>query len=122
MRKEYRKGILENQEQYREEFKAMLGWPLVGYHEDGIPSVTSIRLAKEDGYTIYRMTFRILGTVDVTGLYFEIDGEDKRPLVIAQHGGWGSPEQISNFFGDTENYNHMAERVLARGVHVFAPQ
>ena len=122
MRREYRKGILENQEQYREEFKAMLGWPLVGYHEDGIPRVTSVRLAKEDGYTVYRMTFRILGTVDVTGLYFEIDGAEKRPLVIAQHGGWGSPEQISNFFGDTENYNHMAERVLARGVHVFAPQ
>ena len=121
-RKEYRKDIMGEQEKYRQALKAMLGWPLVDHHDDGLPSVTKVKLAKENDYTIYRMTFKILGTVDITGLYFEIDGNEKRPLVIAQHGGWGAPEQISNFYGDTENYNHMAERVLAKGVHVFAPQ
>lgn len=121
-RKEYRKDIMSDPERYREEFKGMLGWPLVGHHSEGLPSVVKTKLAEENGYTIYRMTFTVLGTVEVTGLYFEINGSEKRPLVIAQHGGWGSPEQISNFFGDTENYNHMAERVLERGVHVFAPQ
>ena len=121
-RKEYRKDIMRTPEKYREVFKSMLGWPLVDHVDEGLPDVTSVMLAHENGYTIYRMTFRLLGTVDVTGLYFELDGNEKRPLVIAQHGGWGSPEQISNLYGDTENYNHMAERVLERGAHVFAPQ
>ena len=121
-RKEYRKDIMSDPEKYREAFKTMLGWPLVGHRDEGLPDVTSVELAHENGYTIYRMTFRILGTVDVTGLYFEMDGNEKRPLVIAQHGGWGAPEQISNLYGDTENYNHMVERVLEKGVHVFAPQ
>jgi alpha-L-fucosidase len=121
-RKEYRKDIMRTPEKYREAFKSMLGWPLVDHVDEGLPDVTSVMLAHENGYTIYRMTFRLLGTVDVTGLYFELDGNEKRPLVIAQHGGWGSPEQISNLYGDTENYNHMAERVLERGAHVFAPQ
>ena len=121
-RKEYRKDIFKDQEKYRDAFKSMLGWPLVDHHDEGLPGVSSVKLAEENGYKIYRMTFTVLGTVQVTGLYFEIDGSEKRPLVIAQHGGWGSPEQISNFYGDTENYNHMAERVLERGAHVFAPQ
>ena len=121
-RKEYRKDIMRTPEKYRAAFKSMLGWPLVDHVDEGLPDVTSVRLAHENGYTIYRMTFRLLGTANVTGLYFELDGNEKRPLVIAQHGGWGSPEQISNLYGDTENYNHMAERVLERGAHVFAPQ
>ena len=121
-RKEYRSDIMRTPEKYREAFKSMLGWPLVDHIDEGLPDVMSVMLAHENGYTIYRMTFRFLGTVDVTGLYFELDGNEKRPLVIAQHGGWGSPEQISNLYGDTENYNHMAERVLERGAHVFAPQ
>ena len=56
-----------------------------------------------------------------TGLFFQKD-EKKRPLVIVQHGGLGTPEFISNFYDDTANYNHMLERVVQYDVHAFAPQ
>ena len=44
-------------------------------------------------------------------------------FVLVQHGGKGSPELVSGVYdGDTANYNHMLERVIAQGVHAFAPQ
>ena len=57
IRKEYFKDIFANQEKYRNDFKAMLGWPLAGYKSEGIPNVVSELLSKEDGYDIYRMQF-----------------------------------------------------------------
>jgi hypothetical protein len=41
--------------------------------------------------------------------------------VIAQHGGLGTPELCSGFFG-SDNYNDMTRRILRKGVAVFAPQ
>ena len=46
---------------------------------------------------------------------------DPVPLVLSQHGGLGTPELCSNFFGSA-NYNDMTRRVLRHGVAVFAPQ
>lgn len=121
-RKEYVKNIFEDQERYREDFKKMLGWPLVDCDTSGLPSVKSVKLSEESGYSIYRMQFEIFDGVNMTGLYFRINGEEKRPLVLVQHGGLGTPELISGFYGDTINYNRMLERVIAQGVHAFAPQ
>ena len=122
VRKEYAKDIMLDPEKYREDFKRMLGWPLVDHHDDRLPSVRLEKLAREDGYTIYRMNFDILDGLEMSGLYFEMD-EEKRPLVLVQHGGLGTPEHISAFYdGDTANYNHMLERVIAHRVHAFAPQ
>jgi dienelactone hydrolase len=99
-----------------------LGWPLVGHRDEGLPSVRATKLADEAEYSIYRMSFEILEGLELTGLYFEKHGEEARPLVLVQHGGAGTPELISSMYGDTENYNHMLERVIAHGVHAFAPQ
>lgn len=55
------------------------------------------------------------------GILFLQKGEEKRPLVISQHGGLGTPEFCSGFF-DSENYNDMTRRILRKGVHVFCPQ
>ena len=67
-RGEYRKDIMREPEKYRDAFKSMLGWPLVGHHSEGLPGVTSVKLAHENGYTVYRMTFRILGTFKKTSI------------------------------------------------------
>lgn len=121
-RRAYAKDIFKTPEKYREDFKRMLGWPLVD-HEDGELPVRSTKLSREEGYTIYRMELEILEGLVMTGLYFELDGEEKKPLVIVQHGGLGTPEHIAGIDDtDTSNYNRMLERVLAQGVHVFAPQ
>jgi len=122
VRKEYIKDIFSRQEEYREEFKRMLGWPLVDHHDDQLPPTKTKLLAREDGYTIYRMTFEILDGLEMTGLYFEMDGQGKKPLVLVQHGGLGTPELISSVYGGTANYNDMLHRVIAHKVHAFAPQ
>ena len=118
----YCKDIFKNPDAYRADFRKMLGWPLVDHHVDALPTVISEKLSDEDGYSIYRMRFEILDGLEMTGLYFQMHGTGKKPLVLVQHGGLGTPESISGVYGDTTNYNHMLERVIAHGVHAFAPQ
>ena len=91
-RAEYCKNIFAAPEEYRDDFRKMLGWPLRETGKAGLPQVKTTKLAKEDNFTIYRMQFEILDGLEMSGLYFEMDGEKKRPLVIVQHGGQGTPE------------------------------
>lgn len=121
-RKKYIKDIFETPDIYRDDLKKMLGWPLVDYLPNGLPTVKKDRLSKEDGYTVYRMQFEVLKGVKLSGLYFEEEDGINKPLVILQHGGSGTPERISGMYGDTTNYNNMLHRVRQHGVHVFAPQ
>ena len=121
-RAEYTKDIFKDQERYREDFKRMLGWPLVDHKSDNAPLCKSTKLATEDGYSIYRMQFEILDGIEMTGLYFEQNTNEKKPLVLVQHGGLGTPELVSGVYGSTANYNDMLQRVVSLGVHAFAPQ
>ena len=122
-RAEYCKDIFIDPETYRNDFRKMLGWPLVGHKDADLPAVTTVKLAEEETFTIYRMQFEILAGVKLAGLYFEQKGAEKKPLVLVQHGKCGTPERVSGLYdGDTSNYNHMLERVIDRGVHAFAPQ
>lgn len=117
----YCKSIFDNQEKFRNDFKNMLGWPLTGYTNDQAPNVITEKLSEENGYNIYRMQFEILDGMYMTGLFFKTASE-KRPLVIAQHGGVGSPERVAGFYGGTANYNDMIDRILQFDCNVFAPQ
>lgn len=121
-RKEYIGGILDDPERYRKDYKEMLGWPLVGHKADAVPNVSSEKLSDEDGYSIYRMQIEVLEGVKLSGLLFKQNSDEKKPLVIVQHGNEGTPELASGFYGSTSNYNNMVQRVVAQGVHVFAPQ
>ena len=58
----------------------------------------------------------------LTGLLIKHKDQKRRPFVIAQHGGLGTPELISGVYGDTANYNDMVERILNAGANIFAPQ
>ena len=49
IREDYIKDIFENQDKYRNDFKEMLGWPLVDYEPDGLPEVEMEKLSDEDG-------------------------------------------------------------------------
>ncbi len=121
-RHEFCKNIFENQEFYRQEFRKMLGWPLVDYTAEGLPSVKEEHLSDEEDYSIYRMHFEILPGLTMTGLFFKMHTDSPAPLVIVQHGGQGTPELASGIHGDTFNYNNMIKRVLKQKVHGFAPQ
>lgn len=120
-RKDYRKQIFCNQEKYREDLREMLGWPLTEKEICEVPVAKLDKLAEEADINIYRATIQIMEGFEITGLFYQRK-EKKLPLVIVQHGKEGTPELISNVYGNTFNYNHMAERVLESGVHVFAPQ
>lgn len=121
-RKEYCKNIFLEQDAYRADFRKMLGWPLVDCGAEGLPAVRAEKLSDEEGYSIYRMHFEILDGLEMSGLFFEMNGVEKKPLVLVQHGGLGTPEHVSGVYGDTTNYNQMLERVISHGVHAFAPQ
>ena len=122
IRAEYFRDIFTNPEKYRKYLKHMLGWPLVEHKTKGTPKVSAEKLSQEDGYCIYRMQFDVLEGLKLTGLFFRVEGDNRKPLVIVQHGGLGTPEHIAGFYGDTTNYNNMLHRVLKQNVHVFAPQ
>ena len=121
MRLQKCRDILENQETYRKSLKGFLGWPLTEDHPGNTPQASVEKLADDTNCTIYRISVEVLDGYSITGLLFQKD-EQRRPLVIAQHGGDGTPEQIGNLYGDTYNYNQMVERMLSCGVNIFAPQ
>lgn len=125
VRAAYTKSIFEDAPRYREDLKAMLGWPLVGHHTDSLPYSVTEKIAEEETHTVYRMQFEILDGLMMSGLFFRaknVSPDGKDPLVIVQHGGLGTPEHIAGFYGSTTNYNGMLERVIRHGVHAFAPQ
>lgn len=120
-RAEYSKHLFANQEKYRMDLKKMLGWPLTEERETAIPEVYWEKLYEEGNYVVYRMQFKVIAEVYMTGLFFQ-NKNAERPLIIALHGGVGSPEKMAGFYGDTYNYNDLVERVLKFDCHVFAPQ
>lgn len=121
IRTRYAENIFADQQQYREAFKMMLGWPLTEKKNPELPNAVVEKVAEEELCTIYRVAIEVLDGFSVTGLLIQKDN-DKRPLVIAQHGGLGTPELVANLYGETSNYNHMIERLLQYDVNVFAPQ
>lgn len=121
LRDQYCKDIFHKQEKYREDFKAMLGWPLTEKKASSVPGIRTKKLTDDTACSIYRVSVGVLEGFSMTGLLFQKD-EKKRPLVIAQHGGLGTPEIVGNLYGNTANYNHMIERILNYDVNVFAPQ
>lgn len=123
IRREYIKDIFRTPEKYREDFKNLLGWPLVNYKAEGLPEVVMCeKLSEDETHTAYRMRFKIFDCLTLTGIFFKAKGEEKKPLVICQHGGLGTPEMISEFYEIRANYNGMLQKVTERGVHAFAPQ
>ncbi len=115
------KDIFKNSEQYRKNFKKMLGWPLVDYEPEQLSEPKSEKLVEEDGYSVYRMQFEILKGVFLTGLFFKVEGQ-KNPLVIFQHGGAGTPEFVAGMYGSSEYYYDVIQTLTSQGANVFAPQ
>lgn len=121
-RRAYAADIFTDPARYRKELRALLGWPLTEPAPTSLPAVKAEKLSEEEGYTVYRLQFEILPGVNLAGLFFRMDGNEPMPLVLTQHGKLGTPERISGVYGSTSNYNHMLSRIIAHGVHAFAPQ
>lgn len=112
--------LMADREAAREEFKAMLGWPLTepAYEARICESET---LLEDDQVIVSRVRIEALPGLRFYGILMRHRTEERLPLVISQHGGLGAPELCSSFF-DSGNYNDMSMRIFHRGVNVFAPQ
>ena len=121
IRTEYAKDIFQNPEHYRKDLRKMLGWPLADYQKEALSVPKTEKLSEQEGYCVYRMQFEILKGVVLTGLFFQVYGQNN-PLVIFQHGGAGTPEFASGVYGSSEYYYDAIQTLLQGGAHVFAPQ
>ncbi len=119
-RDQYGKTILANQECARQDLKDILGWPLTQTPEPTL-AVQEEVLMNSEKWIVSRIHFEVLPGLWFYGELLRHNTASRLPLIIAQHGGAGTPEVCSSFF-DSHNYNDMAMRIFHKGVNVFAPQ
>ena len=106
-------------EPYRRAFFQSISYPPPGER----PTASArFELMGEDGIAhYYRATIPVLPGVHAEGIYIVPKRTTGRvPLIIAQHGGAGSPE-LALFHGGS-NYHDMVRGAVKRGYAVFAPQ
>lgn len=110
----------ENREKYVADLKEIIGRPLFDRRQKCEVSKIFVGLDGQ-GY-IYRLVFTFEKGIKFCGLLFSpFDATEKLPLVIAIHGGDGTPELISDIYGENY-YSHITRRLLDRKVAVFCPQ
>ena len=122
IRRDYARDIFAEPARYRKDLRNLLGWPLTEPTPTELPPVQAEKLSEEDGYTVYRLQLEVLPGVKLAGLFFRMDGDEAKPLVLVQHGKLGTPERVSGVYGGTSNYNRMLSRIISHNVHAFAPQ
>ncbi len=107
---------------YREQFIEMLGKPLTQFTYDVPANHKTERLSDEEDFTIDRLWVECMPDVWSYGLLFTPKGDEKYPLIIASHGGWGTPEMICSVTG-CDNYNDIVQRILKKTrTAIYAPQ
>lgn len=110
----------ENQVQYRKMYLGMLGADKILSEPTG--EVERVFVCDDEVCKIFRLKVYITPEIPMYAmLLLPHNVKAPVPLVVAQHGGGGTPESCSDFDGKN-NYNHMVQRVLERGAAVIAPQ
>lgn len=110
------------QENYRNRFAEMLGFPLNLKRETPVLSEMTF-VAKNNNVNISRMQLIALNGIKLYGIYFEqVNTDNNTPFIIGLHGGSGTPELISSMHKDSANYNHLVCRLTDKGANVFVPQ
>lgn len=103
----------------RAALKKAIGYPPPGVAGKEPPEFT--RVGEDTVGVYYRFRIAVLPGVHVIGLYIVPKAAKARaPLVIAMHGGGGSPE-VATFHGGA-NYHDMVRGAVERGYVVWAPQ
>ena len=112
--------LKENRAKYLSDFKKIIGDPLFDRKKQCDVQKIFVGL-DEQGY-IYRLVFEFEKNIKFCGLLFvPFDVKEKVPLVTVIHGGDGTPELISDMYGENY-YSHIIRRILDRKAIVFAPQ
>ena len=112
--------LAKNPEKYRALYREMLGLNKLTYKDSS--RATKEYVASDDVSDIYRLTVYITEEIPFYAmLIIPKDAPKPYPVMIAQHGGGGTPELCLDYNGKN-NYNHMAQRALAMGYAILAPQ
>ncbi len=114
-------GFPESIEEHRRAYCDLIGLSVL---KNDSPPVMHKEYLGEDAFSdIYRVTVTLFGRIPFYGLLFlpKNRGSDPLPLVIAQHGGGGTPGLCAAMHGEN-NYQFMVQRALERSAAVFAPQ
>lgn len=103
---------------YRARLQAHFGTP-PGAKEGRIRRFEQI--GEDQHCVVYRVWIEVIDGVDAYGIYMLPKKRlEKAPLLIAQHGGGGTPEAICDL--DTRaNYRHFGFEAVKRGYIVWAP-
>ena len=106
-------------EPLRAAFCDSVGYPPPGERPSNGPTFSQI--GEDSIGTYFRAMIPILPNVHSEGIYIvPKEAKGKRPLVIAMHGGGGSPEVA--LFNGGSNYHDMVRGGVKRGFVVYAPQ
>jgi len=106
-------------EPYRRAFCQSISYPPPG--ERPTESARFDQMGEDSIGRYYRATIPVLPGVHAEGIYIvPKSAGDRFPLIIAQHGGAGSPERA--LFHGGRNYHDMVRGAVKRGFAVFAPQ
>ena len=118
-----------DRETLRKKYIDMLGYPLTRNNskccEKTEISVKNEYLGEHENMSMTRYQLEVMPDFWFYGILYEPKEKSdsgKDALVIAQHGGLGSPEIVGSLVHDSANYNHMVKRVVRKGIKVFAPQ
>ena len=112
-------SFVTSAEAYRRAFATSIGFPAPGV----IPEEPARfeRLGEDGIGTYFRAYIPVRPGLNTEGIYIVPKGAiGPAPLVIAQHGGAGSPELA--LFNGGSNYHDMVRGAVKRGFAVFAPQ
>ena len=112
--------LKENRTKYLSDFKKIIGDPL--FDRKAKNTVQKMFVGIDGQGYIYRLVFNFEKDISFCGLLFvPFDTKEKTPLVVAVHGGDGTPELMSDMYGENY-YSHITRRLLDRKVIVFCPQ
>ena len=112
-------AFVKSAEPLRAAFSQSIGYPPPGERPNSAPVFTQI--GEDNLGTYYRAMIPILPGVHSEGIFIvPKETKGKRPLVIAMHGGGGSPEVA--LFNGGANYHDMVRGGVKRGFIVYAPQ
>lgn len=123
LRKERDKILYADEEKKRKILKDMLGAPLCEKKSKKPVKCVQKLLLETDEMVAKQVRLEVMPGFYFQGiLYLPPKVKEKNALIVALHGGGGTPERIGDLFIDSANYNHMVRRVLRPGTIVFAPQ
>jgi predicted esterase len=118
----HRRGNMDvsRQEHNRSVLKSLLGMALFENAPTSDPILTEA--GETDLAKLYHLTVFVTPEIPFYALLQIPKGaKSPLPLIVAQHGGGGTPELCSDLCGKN-NYNGMVRRCLQRGAAVLAPQ